>query len=161
MLATPHLIGGAALGKALQRPALAWPAALASHFLLDRVPHLDSHALFGSPHGITVAEAAMATVDVLLGVLLVLWAIGRQPGRHVMLGAAFFALLMDLLHNVGPWSAWLSHWPPTAGIFAFHRSFQHNVTPAEWPLGLGTQVAVVAVALWVLRRRLPIQLHRG
>src|SRR5947199_309584 len=41
MLATPHLVTGAAIGKVLKRPALAWPVAFASYFLLDHVPHLD------------------------------------------------------------------------------------------------------------------------
>jgi hypothetical protein len=154
MLATPHLVAGAAIGKLLKRPLLAWPAAFASHFLLDHVPHLDSHALFGVQHGrVTRPEAAMAIVDVLLGILLVLWAVGQQPERRVMLGGAFFALLIDLLQNVGPWSGWLAHWPPTAGLCAFHRSVQHNVTPADWPLGFGTQVATVTAALWVICRR--------
>src|SRR5690242_16538088 len=113
MLATPHLLTGAAIGKVLKRPWLAWPAAFASHFLLDHVPHLDAHALFGVAHGGPAQpEVAMAVADGLLGILLVLWAIGQQPGRRVMLGGAFFAMLIDLLQNVGPWSAWLAHWPP-------------------------------------------------
>ncbi len=35
MLATPHMCAGAALGAILRRPWLTWPAAFASHFLLD------------------------------------------------------------------------------------------------------------------------------
>ena len=51
MMATPHMVAGAAIGRLLRRPWLAYPAAFVSHFLLDIVPHIDSHALFGADHG--------------------------------------------------------------------------------------------------------------
>src|SRR3954451_15359325 len=102
MLATPHLVTGAAIGRGLKRPSLAWPAAFASHFLLDHVPHLDAHALFGVAYGgPTRPEVTMAAADALLGIWLTVWAVGRQPGRRVMLWGAFFAMLIDLLQNVG------------------------------------------------------------
>jgi len=38
MVATPHLVAGAAIGKLFRRPWLAYPLAFGSHFLLDFVP---------------------------------------------------------------------------------------------------------------------------
>ena len=51
MTATPHILAGAAIGKVLRRPWLAWPVAFVSHFLLDFTPHLDSHAVYGVEQG--------------------------------------------------------------------------------------------------------------
>jgi hypothetical protein len=150
MLATPHLLTGAAIGKTLRRPWLAWPAAFGSHFLLDDTPHLDSHALFGVAHGgITRAEAMMGIADLLLGIALVTWAVRQRPERRVMLGGAFFAILIDLLHNIEPLGRWFEALPRSTWLWTFHRGFQHNVTPAEWPLGVGTQLITVVIALWV------------
>ena len=154
MLATPHMLAGAALGKALRRPWLAWSAAFGSHFLLDRTPHLDSHSLFGVEYGgPTVPEAAMAILDTALGVLLVVWVARCQPEPRVMLGGAFFALVIDLLDNVPPWGDWFTTWPGTAWLSAFHHMSEYNVTPAQWPLGVATQLMVVGIALWVCLRR--------
>src|SRR3712207_1480621 len=98
MLVTAHLLAGAAIGKALRRrPWLAAATAFGSHFLLDFTPHLDAHALFGSPGGgPTRLEAATATVDTLLGLLLLAWAANRTGSRKALLGGAFLAMLIDL-----------------------------------------------------------------
>ncbi len=58
---------------------------------------------------------------------------------HILAGAAIGKVLRR------PWLAW----PGTAWLSVFHHSFQHNVTPAQWPLGIATQLVVVAIALWV------------
>lgn len=151
MLAVPHMMAGAAIGKVLRRPQLAWPVAFASHFLLDFAPHLDSHALFGVKHGgPTGPETAMAIADMVLGVVLVGMIAARHPQRRVILGGALFGILIDLVDNVPPWGIWFRTWPATAWLSQFHHSFQHNVTPAQWPLGVATQVAVMAIALWVI-----------
>ncbi len=162
MLGTPHLLAGAAIGKVLRRPWLAWPAAFLSHFLLDYAPHLDSHALFGRPTGVTGPEAAMGIIDGVVGIGLVLWLARGQPARRVMLGAATFAIVMDVLDNALPWGAWFRVWPRTAWLSAFHHGFQHNLAPAHWPLGVVTQMTVVALALWVcLRGRATPAEHPG
>jgi hypothetical protein len=131
---------------------LAWPTAFLSHFLLDYVPHLDSHALFGRPGGLTFPETIMGLIDGLVGIGLVLWIVRGQPARRVMLGAATFAILIDVLDNALPWGAWFRVWSGTAWLSAFHHGFQHNLTPAQWPLGVVTQGAVVALALWICLR---------
>jgi hypothetical protein len=153
MLATPHMLAGAAIGKVLRRPYLALPAAFASHFVLDAVPHLDSHALFGVPHGgPTAPEAIMAVVDVVVGVALVLWLSAGQSGRGLVIWAAFFGIVTDLLDNVPGVNTLFHELPGALSFSAFHHDLQHNVTPAQWPLGVSTQLVVVAVAIWVLRK---------
>jgi len=154
MLATPHLLVGAAIGKAVRRPWLALPAAVASHFLLDCVPHLDTHGLFGIKGGpVTRAETAGAAVDTVVGAALVIWLTRRQSRRALLLWCAFAGAAVDLFYNVPPWGRWFSAWPGTAWLGALHDRSSHAVGPDQWPLGFGTQAAVVALALLVLRGR--------
>jgi hypothetical protein len=161
MLATPHLLTGTAIAAVLRRPLLAWPTAFASHFVLDFVPHLDSHALFGTAQGgPTGPEVAMAVLDTLVGIALVAASISvalrnhdprsASAPRRLMAGGAFFALMIDLMQNIDPWAAWFRQWPGMASLESFHHGFQHNVTPADWPLGFGTQAVVTALALCVI-----------
>jgi len=148
MLATPHLLTGAVVGHTFRRPWLAWPVALLSHFLLDFVPHLDSAGLFPASSGhVTSAAAAVAVVDTVAGIALVVWLSRGHPQRGTVLGAACFALLPDALFNVPPWGPWLATWPGTQWLQAWHQASSQGVTAAEWPLGLGTQVAVTGLAV--------------
>lgn len=151
MLATPHIMIGAAVGKVIRRPWLALPVAFMSHFALDFIPHLDSHRLFGiTGGGLTRGEVAMAALDMLFGIALVMWAVGRQPGRKLMLLTAFLGIVIDLVDNVPPWGSWFRAWPGTSSLSVFHHAHQHNVVPAQWPVGFGTQIAVTVLALWIV-----------
>jgi hypothetical protein len=166
MVATPHMVLGAAIGKAVRRPWLAWPLAFASHFLLDYIPHLDSHGLFGREQGgPTLPEAAVALADVAVGVVLVGWLVRRQPLGRVMVGGAFFAILIDLLDNMPLWGDAFTTWPGTAWLSAWHHMSESNVTPDQWLLGVGTQVTTVVIAMWFCRSlgrpRLPEEARKG
>jgi hypothetical protein len=152
------MLAGAAIGKGLRRVWLAWPVAFGAHFLLDFTPHLDEHAMFGVKQGgPTPVEAAVGILNFVLGMVLVGWLVWRQPNRRVMLGGAIFGIVIDVIEKVPPLGPWFMTWPGTAWITEFHHAFQHNVTPSQWPLGIGTQAAVVALSLAVLLRRRPAQ----
>ena len=151
MLATPHMITGAAIGKMTRRLWIALPLAFVSHFALDFIPHLDSHGLFGvKGGGPTPAEAGMAALDTVFGIALVMWAVGRQPGRRTMLLAALCAAVIDLADNVPPWGPHFQAWPGTAWLSAFHHGHSHGLAADHWLLGLGTQIAVMVLALWIV-----------
>jgi hypothetical protein len=150
------MLAGAAIGRIARRPWLAYPAAFASHFLLDYAPHLDTHGLLGVRHGgPTRLEASVAVADFLIGALLAITLSRRQPDRRLMLGGALFGVLMDLVEYVPPVGPWLRTWPGTAWLAHFHHSVQHNLTPAHWPLGFGTQAIVLAISIAIClpRRR--------
>jgi hypothetical protein len=153
MLAVPHMLVGAAVGKTLKRPALALPVAFGSHFLLDWVPHLDSHRIFGIAGGsVTRPEAIMGVLDFLFGAGLVIWLSAGRRDRKTILLSALAAILIDLVDNVPPWSGWFRASRVGSAISAFHHGFQHNVTLDQWPLGLGTQVVAIAAATLTLLR---------
>jgi hypothetical protein len=153
MMATPHMVVGAALGRVLRRPWLAYPVAFASHFALDTLPHLDSHALFGVEHGgPTPWETASGVTDSLVGAVLVSLLARRQPGRRVMMGSALCAILIDLAEYVPPFGPWFQTWAGTAWLVGFHHRIQHNLTPAQWPLGAATQALALGLALAVCLR---------
>jgi len=71
----------------------------------------------------------------------------RSYEDSVMLGGALFGILLDLIEYVPPIGPWLQHWSGAAWLTGFHHSIQHNLIPAHWPLGGGTQAAVLAVGL--------------
>ncbi len=153
MLASAHILAGAAIGKSVRPFRLAILVALASHFLLDFIPHMDFHGLFGIAHGgPTRAEVIGTLGDVTLGVVLVLWAIRGLPARRAIIWAAFAGVALDLVDNVPPWGPHFQAWVGTAWLSKFHHGLQHNLPRSEWPLSLTTWLVVMVIALIVLRR---------
>jgi hypothetical protein len=151
MLITPHVLAGAAIVKKVRRPWLAYPAAFLSHFVLDYIPHLDSHGLFGVDGGPTTRlEIVSSAVDLVLAVTLLFWAISKKPNRGQLILGGFLGALVDIIYNVPPWNKLFHAWPVTSQIGEFHTWFQHRIDPSNWLLGFGTQALVIAVALFIL-----------
>ena len=70
MLVTPHALMGAAIGLRLKHPLRIIPVAVASHFLLDTVPHWQETL---SPYRPTVATWIRIPIDLSLATLGVAW----------------------------------------------------------------------------------------
>ncbi|MBD3291387.1 MAG: hypothetical protein GF393_00575 [Armatimonadia bacterium] len=159
MMATPHLLVGAAAGRILhRRPWAAISVAFASHLVLDATPHLDSNDLYGSATGWTGPEVSIAVTDFLLGCAVSLIVSRGQLWRRTALWAAFSAIVLDLVNTIPPVGPWFVAWPGTAWLDRFHHGIQPDVSPDNLLLGFGTQAAVIAVGLWVLLRRRAIRL---
>jgi hypothetical protein len=157
MVTVSHLLGGAAVGKLARRPAVAWPAALLSHFVLDYVPHddLDSYS-FASHHWPEQLHTAIGIANAVTVLLIMGLAARRETqssARWAIGGGAFFGVLIDALEVFPRGSGWFQTSPATAWISHFHHSFHHSVGRDGFALGVATQVVLVLVALWVLARR--------
>ena len=102
MLQTPHVIVGTAIAIKIGNPYLALPLALASHFVLDRVPHWNPHTYteamkFGIPKKQTIG---LILVDIVVAFVLGLLIADRflpDYGRAlIILLAAFASVSFDI-----------------------------------------------------------------
>jgi hypothetical protein len=88
MLVSPHLATGAALGTLVGHPILVIPFAIASHFILDSIPHWQETL---PPYKPTRKTWIRIPIDVVIGLLVILLAVQAHP-QHAMaiwVGAAF------------------------------------------------------------------------
>jgi hypothetical protein len=151
MMATPHILAGAAVAKVARRPWLAWPAAFGSHFLLDYVPHIDSHTVYGMPgEEPNTTEAAIAIVDFVIGAALVTWLVWRRPERRLVLVGGLCGILIDLIEVSPGLGPWFKHGAGTEWLSTWHHAIQIRLEPAYWPVGIATQVVVIGAALKVI-----------
>jgi hypothetical protein len=151
MIAIPHVLTGMAVARVARRPALGWPLALASHFVLDLLPHLDHAGLFTQLGVARWQRAAAMTgaVDALLALLIVIMVVRRQPHKGLLIGGAVSGLLpdaVDVLLGAGRVYEWFPSY------FLFHHACQWNVPLAYWPAGVAWQLALSGLALWLLLR---------
>ena len=151
MMTAPHMVTGAAIGSMSRRLWLILPIAFVSHFALDFIPHVEASVFFaGRPYWVM---ALVAVLSASLGIGLVIWACYRKPKWKTMCAGALIGISPDLVDRAFGFDR-VSQWPATAWLFHFHHSsmFHHSLPDSEWRIGLPTQIAVLAIALWVARR---------
>ncbi len=146
MTATNHALTGAFIGLAIGQPLIALPAALASHFICDVIPHFranDSEDLLMSKF-----FRNYLVIDASLCVLLVMILAVLQPANWLLAaGCAFVATAPDL--------AWINkyistlrgkHWRPSR-----YSQFAKRIQWFEKPIGAVVEVVwFVAMIILIL-----------
>ncbi|EKD62917.1 MAG: hypothetical protein ACD_52C00020G0004 [uncultured bacterium] len=150
MLETPHVAVAAAIAAKIPNPFISLPLALASHFLLERVPHWNPHLMtetkkFGKP---TSASAKIIALDVAASLVTgfsVASASAQNTSHYfLILSACLLSVLPDLVES--PYfflkvrNKFMEKW------IAFQGSIQNDTTPF---IGLATQAATYALALLI------------
>lgn len=93
MTATTHAIVGASIAAFSPSLAVSLPLAAGSHFLMDLVPHWDVGTNFDKRP--KIVSAAMAAIDVLLGILIVFLVFGGSVNPVNLWLTVLFAQLPD------------------------------------------------------------------
>lgn len=94
MLTAPHAAAGVAIGVIIPNPLVAAPVAVASHFLLDMVPHWQETL---APYTPTKKTYIRIPLDMALAIGITLLAVHWQPQNTASVWAgAIFANVPDL-----------------------------------------------------------------
>lgn len=145
MLTTPHASAGVAIGALLGNPVIVAPIALASHFVLDAVPHWQETL---APYTPTKKTYIRIPLDLALAVGITLLAVHWQPHKAAAIWTgAIFANLADLDSAVVLWPRL------KRGIvqkyWDWHCKIQRE-TSSVW--GLLPQIGVVGLSLIIAYR---------
>lgn len=134
MLSISHTLAGAAIATHVHNPYLAIPLILASHYLLDAIPHWDAGT--GLSNGDKSVHTAILheIPDLLLSTILVLIFFPPLPSTFSSFSSifsyppfwgAFVALLPDFLEAPRNFLHWEPRW--LTPINRFHHSFHHSI----------------------------------
>jgi len=137
MTATAHALVGAVIAAKIGNPALAYPAAVGSHFLMDLIPHWDSGIGWRSKN--SKRRVLEAVLDVLLGVVLVFLIFKAQANSAHLWLTVFFAQLPDWLS--APYIFLKLNQFPFAQIYKLQSAVNSK---AGVFYGLVTQIGLVA-----------------
>jgi hypothetical protein len=112
-----HALTGAAIGLAIQQPLLVVPFALASHFLLDILPHFGGHPIYEWEHKHFFKVIGFDAILCSLGIGFALW-LAPHAALAILLGVVF-AMLPDLtlIH-------YYTHGKPKHWFHDFHLGIQ-------------------------------------
>jgi hypothetical protein len=146
MLITNHVLSGALIGAAVRRPVPAFALGVASHFVLDALPHWgdwrDQQQFL-----------RVAVPDGLAGLAVIGLCAAAAPSavRSPVLAGMAGAALPDLDKPSRLWFGWS---PFPRAIDHFHAAIQHEAqSRAPVELVSGTAFAFAALALFAARRR--------
>lgn len=121
MQAINHTLTGGIIAITVKQPALIAPLALASHFVLDVIPHYGSYPRFGRG---TRAYYRIITLDGILTILAYLSLISLWPQYLLAISVGvFFAILPDLFW---PLALHVKQRGPLWAFFRFHKNIQHE-----------------------------------
>ena len=158
MLITPHILAGTAIGLAVGNPAAGFVLGVASHYLLDSVPHVDP----GTWHmEKTIAEHGLEARDyatILLDVAAALFGFVALSGAAPIMAAgpiagAIGGALPDTLVAV---ALVFPKFPKWKGLKWYHdliEKFHYTAKPSQWILGVATQLAVIIGSVWFILAR--------
>ena len=143
VLLTNHVLSGALIGALARRPAVAFAAGVASHFVLDAVPHWGDWA--SNRHFLRAAVPDGLISLAAMGTLAALSPADRRPAVVAgMVGAA----LPDIDKPTKLWFGW-SPWP--RAVDQFHTRIQPEARDRAYIEVAAASVFAVA-ALTALRR---------
>jgi hypothetical protein len=146
MMATNHALTGTLIALAVGIPAIALPAAFASHFVCDAIPHFDS-SMESNAWLKSRKFTGLLIVDGSLCILLVAVLAIKQP-EHWLLATvcAFLAASPDLF--------WINRWLKLKrGKLWYPNLFSKFAGWVQWktgPFGVLTEAAWCAAALILL-----------
>jgi hypothetical protein len=145
MLLTNHVLSGAVIGALARRPESAFAAGIASHFVLDAIPHWgdwESKRRF-----VHVATRDGLTSLAVMGVLTVAAPADR---RLAVLAGMAGAALPDADKPIRLWFGW-SPWP--RAVDRFHSGIQRESRRRAYVEVLAGSVLAAAALIAIGRRR--------
>ena len=143
MLIAPHAALGAAIGVIVKEPLIVVPAAIASHFVLDAIPHWQETL---APYSLTKRTFIRTPIDIILAVLIVVLISQNATNTWQVLIGAFAGLAPDI-DSLLLLKPKLLKAPISKDYWNWHCSVQ-NETKSIY--GLITQLMVIAFSLTVV-----------
>jgi len=155
MLSIAHALTGAAIATNIHNPYISIPLILASHYILDAVPHWDAGTGLGNGTKSVKLAILHEIPDLLLAGILILlfFPLPNQTPSTIyqilklpQVWGSFIALIPDFLEVPRNFFHWEPKW--LSPINRFHHSF-HNSTP-HMLNGLTPQFLLLII-IWLTR----------
>lgn len=151
MLATTHLLSGAAIGVLIGNLPLSVILALISHFTFDFLPHLDVGYWQEEKDRFKQYIGILIDVMVAGAIFYFLFQEGVFKST-VIYWAAGAAILPDIIDNFPLFSNWLHQFWPFKQIYQFHSNIQKPGKRYQFSIGIIDQLIIAGISIWILLR---------
>jgi len=152
MIALNHVLLGGAIGANIDNYPAVIGLSVASHFVLDFLPHVDQGTEINGRELKFKLKYFLATLDVLVSSVIIVLILSARPGlnRYLVIIGAFSALLVDLVFNVPFWQQWTKKIQPFKAIDNFHEAIHRPFKKYQYSVGIPLQIIIIIMSLWLL-----------
>lgn len=152
MLALNHTLVGAAIGSQTDNIPVVIGLGVASHFMLDFLPHVDPGTEISGKEMRLATKYFLAGLDVLASLIIIVLALMLRPqlNKTAVITGAVTALAMDIIFNVPFWNSWFRKTRPFSKIHNFHESIQKPLQKYQFSVGIPLQILIIVVSIWLL-----------
>lgn len=152
MLALNHTLVGAAIGSQTDNIPAVIGLALASHFVLDFLPHVDPGTEFKKGGLKPIIKYFLAIIDVFAALVIITLILFARPqlNQETMIIGALTALLIDIIFCVPIWEPWVEKTWPLSLIYKFHEDIHKPLQRYQYIIGIPLQLLIIVVSIWLL-----------
>lgn len=149
MLETPHVAVGAVIALKVGNPYLSLPLALASHFVLDKVPHWNPHTYTETTNGgLKKQTIAFALTDITLSAIIGLSLSYSQLPNVQMAVFVLLGGLLGVLPDVVKYPFFLIK-KTQKGLYKKYVDFERSLqVEVGFYTGMLVQIGITLIALW-------------
>ena len=114
MLALNHTLVGAAIGSQIDNIPAVIVLSVASHFILDFLPHIDQGNEIVKGGIKPVTKYFLAGVDIFAAIFIIILILMARPGlnQSTVITGAITGLIIDIIFNVPFWEPWMKKTKP-------------------------------------------------
>lgn len=154
MLATSHLLFGAALGTLIPDPTVAFVVGVGSHYLLDALPHVEPGLFRRRDNNGNLRpelerfEYWLAGADVIFGLSITFFIWTAHTHSLPLLTGALGGLLPDILDNVPWWNQLVWKVPWLHRLAKFHKTIHFPTIPEKrWWWGIPAPLIILVFSV--------------
>lgn len=148
MTATNHFLAGAIIGEYIDNPGLAFTAGVASHLVLDSIPHFDFDQYLPKKWQQTLALA----LDLFIWGALIILFVSRVPLKPSVFTAVFGAVIIDLFDNVPFWKNQFRQTKFGQWLHQWHDGIHHTLPKKYFLLALIIEILTMAGLIFWLSK---------
>ncbi len=148
-----HLAVGAAVGYFTKNPVLGFFAGVASHHIIDQIPHSDGGSLNVPVENFTKDKRIIAIVllDFILMIVVAMSLLNLKGLYLPMILGGLGGILPDLIDNMPFWTPRLRKISFFKAYHKFHETFHFTIMADDFIFaGVVTQIFLIGAALAVL-----------
>ena len=152
MLALNHTLVGAAIGSQIDNIPAVVGLAVASHFVLDFLPHVDQGTELNKDDLKPTIKYFLVGIDIFASLIILVLVLMARPNLNqtAVITGALSALLLDFIFNVPFWESWVKKTSPFSYIYRFHYKIHEPLKKYQYSVGIPLQIVIIILSIWLL-----------